>query len=155
MPEGSKGVDSLFRKSGEIGKLFLNVSYPEGAVAGRQESSWTLPCVIPMWGLDTSRWVGMWPDHCPFHQLKHSCFPWKEGISVSALSLLPLYSVLTLVPCLFSCYLQHRGKVQGHHFGQEPLFSFATQLHCSCLRHPFYQKQWLNLYFAVALGQGS
>lgn len=38
MPEGSKGMDSPFRRAGKVGKQLLNVPVPcpEGAVAGGQ-----------------------------------------------------------------------------------------------------------------------
>lgn len=103
---------------------------------GVGKSSWTLLRVISVWGLGTKRWVGIWPDHCPFHQLRHSYFPWKEGVSGSALSLL-------------------REGAGGNILDKSHHFLLPSWLHCYCLRHSSHQEQWLNLYFVVALGEGS
>lgn len=42
-------------------------------------------------------------------------------------------------------------RCRGNILDKSHCFLLPSQLHCYCLRCPFYQEQWLNLYFAVAL----
>lgn len=125
----------------EDGETAPECILPRRSCFGGQGRVPGLCCVIPVWGLGTNRWTQ--PDHCPFLQLRHSCFPWKEGRSGSALSLLPFY-----LGCSDTCALSvsvqlppaaQREGAGGNILDKSHHFLLPSWLHCFCLRHPFHQ----------------